>query len=88
MNKTLKYRPLFQHDILDHHSTVRHLEKAIPVYNTHPHYTHKGLTLKKVLKGIQLNIKQYKKQFQQAYHNRINENQRVHCQNCEDTIKN
>ncbi len=87
VNKTLKYRHLFQHDILDYHSTVRHLEKAIPGYNTRPHYTHKGLTPQEVSKGIQLNTEQYKKYFQQAYHNRIHENQQVRCQNCKDIIK-
>lgn len=33
VNKTLKYRHLFQEDIPDFNATVKHLERAIPVYN-------------------------------------------------------
>lgn len=83
VNKTLKYRYLFQHEIPDFKSTIKHLEKAIPEYNNRPHYAHKGLTPSEVLKGIELNKKQIKMHFKDAYYKRIEENRKVRCKNCE-----
>ena len=83
VNKTLKYRHLFQYDIPDFESTIKHLEKAIPEYNNRPHYTHKGLTPREVLKGIELNKKKIRNEFQEAYKKRIEENRKVRCSNCD-----
>jgi putative transposase len=75
VNKTLKYRHLFQYDIPDFESTVKHLEKAIPEYNNRPHYAHKGLTPREVLKGIKLDKEKIRNEFKEAYKRRIEENQ-------------
>jgi len=87
VNKTLKYRHLFQYDIPDFKSTVRHLEKAIPEYNNRPHYAHKGLTPREVLKGIKLNKEKIKNEFQEAYKSRLEKNRNVRCSNCEEPKK-
>ena len=86
VNKTLKYRHLFQRDIPDFEATVKYLEKAIPEYNDRPHSALGGLSPKEVLKGIVLDKEQLKRHFRQAYMKRIQENRKVRCKNCENSI--
>lgn len=53
VNKILKYRSLFLHNIPDIHALQKHLEKFIPVYNDiRPHCSLKGLTPSEVLSGM------------------------------------
>ena len=37
VNKTIKYRHLFQENLPDFSTTVKYLEHAIPTYNNRPH---------------------------------------------------
>jgi putative transposase len=53
VNKLVKYRHLFLHDIPDIHALVTHLSEFIPIYNeVRPHISLKGLTPFEVLNGL------------------------------------
>lgn len=82
VNKTLKYRHLFQQDLPDFESTVRYLEKAIPEYNNRPHSKLGGLSPQEVLSGVILDKEAIKNGFTQSYQARIEENRKVRCKNC------
>ncbi len=85
MNKILKYGFLFQRDIPDFESTVKHLEKIIPIYNNErPHLALNGYTPEEVFNGISRNEEVYKKDLQEAYYRRIKENKEMRCRNCDD----
>ena len=82
-NKTLKYRHLFQNNILDFKSLNKHLAKFIPEYNNvRPHCAHKYLTPAQVYCGQTVDIKKIKKQYEEAKKNRILENKKVVCPVC------
>ncbi len=85
VNKTLKYRYLFQKELPDYKSTVKYLGKyAINAYNHRPHSALNGRTPYEVFHGIELDKNKIKQRFEQARTNRIKENRRQRCQNCED----
>lgn len=88
VNKTLKYRFLFQQDVPDYSALAKYMDKAIPIYNSRPHSALKGLAPKEVLKGIFYNIDEHKKHFKEAFLKRIEENRKARCLNCDDTLKN
>jgi len=53
VNKIIKYRSLFLHNIPDINSLKKHLEEFIPVYNNiRPHVSLNGLTPNEVLTGF------------------------------------
>ncbi len=84
INKILKYRFLFQHNIPNYESTIKHLNNFIPIYNNHPHSALGGRMPEEVLKGIELNKKEYTMHFKDAQKKRIEENRVVWCENCKD----
>ncbi len=84
VNKILKYRFLFQHNIPDYESTIKHLNNFIPIYNQRPHSALGGRAPEEVLKGIELNKKEYTMHFKEAQKKRIEENRIVWCENCKD----
>jgi len=84
VNKTLKYRFLFQQDIPDYKSTIKHLKEFIPTYNHRPHYALEGRTPEEVFKGIELDRDKIKQQFIEAKNIRIEKNRKVWCENCKE----
>ncbi|MBA7710079.1 hypothetical protein ES703_119009 [subsurface metagenome] len=84
VNKILKYRFLFQKEIPNFQSTVKHLKEFIPIYNQRPHTALSGRTPEEVLKGIELNKEEYTMHFNEARMKRIEENRRIWCENCKD----
>jgi hypothetical protein len=56
VNKIIKYRSLFIHDIPDINALRKHLDEFIPVYNNiRPHVSLNGLTPNEVLTGFDPN---------------------------------
>lgn len=85
VNKILKYGFLFQQNLTDFNSTIKYLEKSIPVYNDErPHSALSGQTPLEVFKGIGWNRNEYKQDFREAYYRRLKENKEARCRNCEE----
>ena len=84
VNKILKYRFLFQQDIPDYKSTMKHLNKLIPIYNHRPHSALKGRAPDEVFHGIELDKEKYNIQFKEAQRCRIEENRLAWCENCKE----
>ena len=85
VNKTLKYRYLFQKELPDYKSTIKYLKNhAINDYNHRPHSALNGQTPYEIFHGIKLDRNKIKQQFEQARINRIQENRKQRCQNCDD----
>ncbi len=84
VNKILKYRYLFQKDLQDFKSTVSFLSNSINRYNHRPHCALNGKTPHEVFHGIELDRYKIKQKFKQTRINRIQENRRQKCQNCDD----
>jgi putative transposase len=88
MNKILKYGFLFQQGLPDFESTVRYLEKNIPVYNdVRPHSALDGQTPLEAFKMINLNKEAFKQDFRDAYYRRLKGNKEARCKNCSDEGK-
>jgi putative transposase len=84
-NKKLKYQHLFPSAITDYHSLEKHLEKSIDDYNTlRPHHAHakKYLIPSQVYFGESIDIKNIKKQLEEARKRRILENRNAKCPGC------
>jgi len=83
VNKLLKYRYLFNHEIRDIDHLIQHLEYFIPVYNgVRPHISLKGLTPNEVFNGITLNKEELKEQTVIARDKMITENRNSACTVC------
>ena len=83
VNKIVKYRHLYLHDIPDFESLKKHLHSFIPIYNNkRPHCSLNGLTPLEAYNGKILDKNKMKLQFEQAKRNRIIYNQKANCPIC------
>ena len=82
VNKIMKYRYLFRHELLDFEHVKRYLETAVEQYNNRPHGTLFGLTPHEVFNGQIPHKNRFAVQKQQAKILRIAENKALLCDNC------
>ena len=82
VNKTLKYRHLFQEPIQDFETLERKLEKFIFTYNNRPHTALNGLTPQQVLNGETIDFEKIKKQIESSRIKRIEDNRKYNCGLC------
>jgi putative transposase len=84
VNKILKYRYLFHHDIADFKALEKHLAVTVANYNTvRPHYSLKGHTPEQILNGKQLDFVKYKEEMKAAQKKRIEINKLASCGVCQ-----
>jgi len=84
VNKILKYRWLFTHDIPNLDSLVNHLDYFIPVYNDiRPHVSLKGLTPSEAFDGISLNKHDLKLKMNIFRSKNISDNRNSSCDVCD-----
>jgi len=82
INKIMKYRYLFRHELLDFKHVQRYLAIAVELYNNRPHSALYGLAPRETFGGEMPNKDQFKQQIQEAKTLRIAENKALICTNC------
>jgi putative transposase len=84
VNKIIKYRSLFLHNIPDINALKKHLDEFIPVYNDiRPHVSLNGLTPNEVLTGFDPNNSEHLKSVNIRYNDRISHrNNPISCSVC------
>ena len=84
VNKIIKYRSLFLHNIPDIHALKKHLDEFIPVYNNiRPHVSLNGLTPTEVLNGLDPDNQNHLKSVNIRYNSRdSHKNRPVSCTVC------
>jgi len=84
VNKILKYRWLFTHDVPNLDSLINHLNYFIPIYNdVRPHVSLKGLTPSEAFDGISLDKHDLKQKMQNFRILNLNENRNSACTVCD-----
>ena len=84
VNKIIKYRSLFLHNIPNINALKKHLDEFIPIYNNvRPHVSLNGLTPNEVLNGFAPNSREHLKSMNIKSENRVShKNNPVSCTVC------